>query len=300
MRYIVYHDPCLDGWGSAFIAFKALTSKGFDCSLVPAKYGDAPPEVTLNDIVYVLDFSYAPKVMQDLANRAGSVVWLDHHKTAIEAWFKYVQDDAGFCLDNQAFEKVLDQTRSGVGITWDYFHPGEPMPYWAVAVQDRDLWQFQYRSSKAVCSYLSTLRKGDIDLWEKMANSDFAQIVELGEVILLSHNKIVQDICNEGAIRISICGQEGLAANCTGQYASDVGHELCKRSGQFGATWFQAADGRIKFSLRSEDDKVDVSELAKKYGGGGHRNAAGFTIPMNKLCLSYDQSVPQFLYIDHD
>ena len=36
-------------------------------------------------------------------------------------------------------------------------------------------------------------------------------------------------------------------------------------------------DGRV-FSLRSNFDGVDVSEVAKQYGGGGHRNASGFKV----------------------
>ncbi len=35
-------------------------------------------------------------------------------------------------------------------------------------------------------------------------------------------------------------------------------------------------DGDFKFSLRSKGE-LDVSKIALKYGGGGHRNAAGFT-----------------------
>ena len=33
------------------------------------------------------------------------------------------------------------------------------------------------------------------------------------------------------------------------------------------------------FSLRSTDDGLDVSEIATAYGGGGHRAAAGFSVP---------------------
>jgi nanoRNase/pAp phosphatase (c-di-AMP/oligoRNAs hydrolase) len=29
-------------------------------------------------------------------------------------------------------------------------------------------------------------------------------------------------------------------------------------------------------------DRVDVSELAKKFGGGGHKKAAGFTLPSDR------------------
>jgi nanoRNase/pAp phosphatase (c-di-AMP/oligoRNAs hydrolase) len=34
----------------------------------------------------------------------------------------------------------------------------------------------------------------------------------------------------------------------------------------------------IQYSLRSEDSREDVSEVAKQFGGGGHRNAAGYQI----------------------
>lgn len=40
----------------------------------------------------------------------------------------------------------------------------------------------------------------------------------------------------------------------------------------------ESPDGRIKASLRTEEDEVDVSKLARVFGGGGHRKAAGFTI----------------------
>ena len=38
-----------------------------------------------------------------------------------------------------------------------------------------------------------------------------------------------------------------------------------------------SANGRRKVSLRATDDRVDVSRIARKFGGGGHRQAAGFT-----------------------
>lgn len=37
-------------------------------------------------------------------------------------------------------------------------------------------------------------------------------------------------------------------------------------------------DGKRVFSLRSTPDGIDVSEIAKARGGGGHRNAAEFVV----------------------
>jgi bifunctional oligoribonuclease and PAP phosphatase NrnA len=39
----------------------------------------------------------------------------------------------------------------------------------------------------------------------------------------------------------------------------------------------EAADGKIKGSFRTTVEGVDVSALAKQFGGGGHKKAAGFT-----------------------
>lgn len=47
------------------------------------------------------------------------------------------------------------------------------------------------------------------------------------------------------------------------------------RNDTFAMGWWQRGDGEFQYSLRSRGD-FDVSELAKKYGGGGHKNAAGF------------------------
>jgi phosphoesterase RecJ-like protein len=41
-------------------------------------------------------------------------------------------------------------------------------------------------------------------------------------------------------------------------------------------------DGRKKTSLRSTDGEVDVSAIAREAGGGGHRQAAGFTTSMSE------------------
>jgi phosphoesterase RecJ-like protein len=41
-----------------------------------------------------------------------------------------------------------------------------------------------------------------------------------------------------------------------------------------------SGDGRRKVSLRATDGQVDVSAIARKFGGGGHRQAAGFTTPL--------------------
>jgi len=61
-------------------------------------------------------------------------------------------------------------------------------------------------------------------------------------------------------------------------FSSDLGHALSKLSGTYGLTynWY----GKRQYyecGLRSIAE-FDVSELAKVFSGGGHKNASGFTV----------------------
>lgn len=78
-----------------------------------------------------------------------------------------------------------------------------------------------------------------------------------------------------------IASLRGLAVN-TNKHMSEVGHELANQSGTFGLVWYMGADNRIKCSLRSNGE-YDVSAIAKVFGGGGHKNAAGFETDINTL-----------------
>lgn len=276
--HIIYHDHCMDGFGAAFIAGQHFIDEQLSIRFYPAVYDKHPlgswylkPE----DTVVIVDFSVKPELLLEWCKQVNNVIWLDHHKTAIEAWEQFWsgKDEDDF-PDN--LDLILDMDRSGTGITWDYFNLDVPRPLWVNLIEDRDLWKFKYPSSKAFHAWISSYTRS-IGTWQQLT-SDFDSLgyswYGEGQAILRAHQKLVESIC-ENAIPITINGQTGLAANCTGQFASDVGHALAVNSATFGATWYQDKSGSIKWSLRSVDS-YDVAEIAKSFGGGGHRNAAGF------------------------
>jgi oligoribonuclease NrnB/cAMP/cGMP phosphodiesterase (DHH superfamily) len=77
---------------------------------------------------------------------------------------------------------------------------------------------------------------------------------------------------------MKLAGHEVPVVNCNAKYASDVGNALAVQLGKFGVTCFDTAKERV-FSLRSTDETLDVSAIAKMFGNGGHRNASGFSVP---------------------
>jgi phosphoesterase RecJ-like protein len=38
-------------------------------------------------------------------------------------------------------------------------------------------------------------------------------------------------------------------------------------------------NGRVKGSLRTNYDEVNVAKIAQNWGGGGHKKASGFSLP---------------------
>jgi nanoRNase/pAp phosphatase (c-di-AMP/oligoRNAs hydrolase) len=57
---------------------------------------------------------------------------------------------------------------------------------------------------------------------------------------------------------------------------SEVGAELAKTH-DVALIWSIRKDGKMSVGLRSQGD-IDVSKIAQKFGGGGHKNSAGFEV----------------------
>ena len=278
---VYYHANCADGFGAAW-AFHQLREDTYEhTQYIPSKY-EVPPTLEYGlgkDInIYILDFSFAPDILVQMCQAVNQVILIDHHKTAIEMlenWPEVLPKNSNLYLK-------LDQTRSGAGLTWDFFTT-KPRPALINYIEDRDLWKFTLPDSKELNAVIANTEY-DFESWSSLQANlcyDYAGLCQVGEHLLAQHSRICNQIIQDArSITIEDSNRNkhtGLACNCTHQFASDVGNLLAIRSGTFGACYFQNAKGDVKFSLRSNGD-YDVSQLAKSYGGGGHKNAAGFTL----------------------
>lgn len=270
---VIYHANCMDGFAAAWAAWTKLGDK--DTAYIACNYGDFPALQHYYDAIYIVDFSFSRELLVELCKSATTVVVLDHHKTAQEALSDW--KDAPDCC-----HIYFDMTRSGAMMAWDHFRQLDDVPALISYVQDRDLWQKRLPHSEAISAFISTLPH-NFDSWtaaSHLIRNRFNEAKNIGEAVLRKHQQTVGDIVKLARpIKFHHAGEgvSGLAANCTGHFASDVGDELCKLSGTFGAPYFSGPDGSVKWSLRSEGD-FDVAAIAKLFGGGGHKNAAGFTL----------------------
>lgn len=278
---VFYHFPCFDGFTAAWVVRRyAQEVLGQLPEFVPSNYGDfvetrcesgveypvwTGPDVRDKHVV-IVDFSFPRPILEHLRAKAASVVVLDHHKTAEEQ------------LRGLTYAH-FDMERSGAGMTWDYFFEGEYRPALVDLVEDRDLWRFRFAESKAFHAGM-LLRPFDFGEWD-WATDNVGNVIGEGKVVMRFHRQVCEDLAESAAL-VDFAGLKIWAVNTPPQFASELGHMLCERPGGQGVAvvWRRNhAKREFTFSFRSaENSGVDVTEVAKLLGGGGHKHAAGARI----------------------
>src|SRR5579863_7239809 len=273
MDYVLYHGDCPDGFGSALAAWKRL---GDDARYIPAHYGHQAPAMEPGSRVFILDFSFGRATLEKMAEDAKQVVVVDHHKTA-EVDLHGLPPVPAFGKSGPKLSARFDMGKSGAVLSWDYFN-SEPAPELLLYVQDRDLWHWRLPKSREVSAGLGIVPLVFAE-WNVYL-SDVAELSRAGTPILAYQHELIKALVARMR-RVSIAGRMVPAVN-TGLLASEICDQLLSNHPEdtIAACYFDSPNGRV-FSLRSRPGSdVDVSEIARLYGGGGHMHAAGFTIPV--------------------
>jgi hypothetical protein len=266
-RLVLYHGGCYDGFTAAWAAWRKF---GEDAEYRPVNYGHEPPADWWDRDLYIVDFSYPRRALEsralDPSHTLGVTALrvLDHHKTA-EADLRGLS----FCR--------FDMERSGATLAWEEFH-AEPAPLIVRYVEDRDLWRFALDGSREVSAWMRSW-PFTFEAWNEAhqrLETGLRGVIAEGTTILRFQSQMVSVMCDHAWWQ-DIGGHRVPVANATVFY-SEVGEELCKRHPDvpFAAYYTdRGEDGKRQWGLRSRGN-FDVSAIAKQYGGGGHKAAAGF------------------------
>jgi oligoribonuclease NrnB/cAMP/cGMP phosphodiesterase (DHH superfamily) len=262
----IYHGNCLDGFAAAWAVRHAL---GDDVEFFKGIHNQPPPQVNYRDVILV-DFSYKKEQIEAMLQTATSITILDHHVTA--------EQELSELLSSGAIKGLFDMHRSGAMLAWDWFNPGCQPPSLIEYIQDRDLWQFKLEGSRELNAALSSYDY-EFTVWDRLMASDSEQLDTLkreGAAIERKLQKELKELIDSGVRRMTIGGYDVPVLNAPAAYVSDAGHILSVNE-PFAACYWDHSEGRT-FSLRSAANGIDVAEIAKKFGGGGHPKAAGFTV----------------------
>jgi uncharacterized protein len=260
---VIYHADCTDGFGAAYSAWKLLGNRA---EYYPCKHGTIPPDVKGKNVV-ILDFSYGNELTKKMIEEANSLLVIDHHKSAMVE----LHD-----ISNTYF----DMTKSGAILSWEFFHPGKEPPKFIKYIQDRDLWSWELEYSKEFSAAFDMV-PFEFEEFEKFEDdSVFDDACKRGSYILAYSKTVVKKVCEKATAR-KMDGKDVMVVNAS-HWMSEIGARLAPDC-DFAMIWYwDHAAGHTKVSLRAFHETVDVSEISKKFGGGGHKKAAGFQLPKNK------------------
>lgn len=276
----IHHDD-MDGRSAGSIVSIYEKNKNKE-DFIESDYNRDLKEIVSNfkngEKVYFVDFSFSENtkgVLNLLIEKHCDIIWIDHHKTSIDLIKMYPE--------YSSIKGIRMEGISGAALTYMYFEncEFEEVPMYLKLVSDYDCWKFKFGEKTKYFKYgidstdYSVLGK----TWEKLyVNSKYDEIM-LNDII--DKGKVIYDyVKNEN--------KEFLEKN---GYESFLDEQKCfvlnvdKNSEAFGEkineypfviSW-KYAKGIYKYSIYSSKENIDCSEIAKKYGGGGHKGASGFS-----------------------
>lgn len=287
----IYHADCSDGFGAAWSVYKrfGLASVEYLPGTHANKEGAADYwiEKVTNKHVVCYDFSFSRELTEQLHTVAASFQVIDHHLSA-----QLELGDLDYCY--------FDMNKSGAVLAWEsVFHPTSgnfwiftntkprPVPTLLKYVQDRDLWKWELPDSKELWNYISSLPR-EFDTWNELSTvfaskSTRAEAAVTGKAMLNKVSDMSREIANDMEVW-TIGGHQVAVANCPRVLRSDVCEDLGKGGKYPFVGCYQVEEGTATWSLRSNHGTEDVSAIAGAFpGGGGHAQAAGFTISVDRM-----------------
>lgn len=273
---VIYHGRCSDGFTSALAAYKyfkesnGVNSNGNVVEYHPAFFNQSPPNVAGKNVL-ICDFSYKKPIMLELIAKAKCLAIIDHHESA-----QLELTD----LDDRY--KVFDMFHSGAYLTWKYFYQNEDVPLFVKYVEDNDIWIKQMPQTEEMTCFTYSL-PFEFPEYEKLLDDSYIETVAkpVGSGMKRQNDIYVKDAMPYCTNRLVKIGEEYYIVayiNST-VLRSEIGNKILTAYPycDFSAV-YSLNDDFTTFSLRSSDDKTNVSQISTKFGGGGHRNASGMSV----------------------
>ncbi len=301
-----YHSD-LDGQASAFCVYAWVGIKPTnneytinDIRFIEINYGKPFPfdSIKKDEQIWIVDYSISPEEMLKLLSITQDITWIDHHKTAIEKYANFPHKIRGIRKDGEA----------ACVLTWKYIHwftaRGEgvedlsktsedlKIPRCIELVGDRDIWAWKFGEETKnffngsqlhdtspssefwwKCMDLEldpTLGEGNL-AGQKRGQIFWDDLLNAGKIIEQYKQSTDKSINNSLGWNTIFEGYKCWAINRARTSSDRYGDRI--KEYDILLPYFH--DGN-QFTVSLYSEKVDVSDIAKKYGGGGHKKASGF------------------------
>lgn len=269
---VIYHKADFDGLCSRAVAERYFNGSA---DYIGWDYNDPIPNLDAYSVVYVIDIRLTKEAMDANAEK---IIWIDHHKSSIESITKNI---AGIRIDGVAACRLAYQWFFGnqKATKEEYVNRLVTEPTAVRLLGEFDVWD--KRDSNTDIFQVGAAAEKALD-WKRLLddvdNGYIARIIGRGQAIWDYLEVINKQISNERGFDIRFHGLNFRALNIARCNSITFKDSLQENHDGCLAYFF---DGKIwKFSLYGVPGKpdVDLSAIAVQYGGGGHKQACGFTL----------------------
>lgn len=274
-----YHSKDLDGHCSGAVVKKRYP----DCKMIGIDYPDEFPmdQIRGEDIILV-DYSLQPfSRMIQAANSAKSLLWIDHHSAAIKDYEACKKAYDSVNIDK--IKAVVDTKFAGCELAWKTMFPDEAMPITIKMLGRYDVWDKSDPRTDLFqlgVKLLQTDPSKD-NVWDFLFNleenvTEFDRLIDNGKIVQKYMNQMNADAAKTMAFEVEF---EGLRFICInkggGSHSFDTVYNPEKHDAMLSFVYTNKKEWGVSMYATKKD--IDVSVIAKKYGGGGHVGAAGCT-----------------------
>jgi oligoribonuclease NrnB/cAMP/cGMP phosphodiesterase (DHH superfamily) len=279
-----YHNDADGKCAAYWVHLNVRLNDGYsDRSNIEMTYAKPFPLETIrkDEQVYIVDYSISPDEMRQLLKITKNVTWIDHHKTAIEKYADFEHEIRGVRYDGVAgcmltYCYIHHMTARGEGDIKPFdISMTEDAPMFTKLIADWDVWKFDYGDDTryfqvAFNAYDFSPCSAE---WAKfyIKNDYESMMIEQGKAMTKYRDCWAKEYMKLG-FDTEIEGHKAYAVNlgrCNSEYFKSL------PEGKYEILMPFVFDGE-QYTVSLYSKTVDVSEIAKKYGGGGHKGAAGF------------------------
>lgn len=301
-----YHSVDLDGMCSG----AQVRANIKDVIMHPINYGDPFPwgAITTTDEVFMVDFSLHPFTDMIRLNDRCRLVWIDHHESALEEHDEYAQQHPAFSILGREFVRARGEHHAACELVWHWFNTGdfgrrEVTPPMAVTLLGLyDSWRYKgHELEDMVLPFQERISVEDMQpntehgeyLWSKLLDrrGEIHNLVEDGRLLLRAREAREA----RTARRYAFSSYLGGHPEVTTKFYRAITLNGASGSRAFNSVWDNdqyhlmlgftlRPDGLWDIGLYSDRADVNCGEIARGWGGGGHKGAAGFQcdhIPFN-------------------
>lgn len=288
-NYVIYHKKCPDGFTGFFLLHQSRLID-LNAKIMPDVPSAKFPPNDINGNVIIVDVAYKFEVLEKIIKQSKSVLFIDHHVT--------IRDDT-IKLENMypnKFKYIYNEKKCGATLVWEYLYPKKKHPKFIDLIEDNDTGTWKIPGVKDFMSgfnvkYNLKLTNDNIINFKKLfKNSTVINLIKIGKI----YNEYKQYLVDENSTRISITkfpseiiynkfknkfnkiGQYKVAVYCGSSCPNPS--ELAKKilsntKTDIFISWVLNLD-RDEYVLTLRSENIDVGNIAKLFGGGGHTYAA--------------------------